>query len=77
MIKDLADNKQKEGPLIHDNIGHILFLCAHATLTKINHVINHHKNPNKFQEETTQHSLSQNTPLKKYLSLNQTPTLGN
>ena len=54
MIKDLADNKPKEVPLIHDNRSHIFFLCAHATLIKINHVINQHKNLNKFQEQTTQ-----------------------
>lgn len=69
-------------PLIHDNGSRILFLCAHATLIKINRVLNHHKNLNKSQEETTQDSLSHppsptNTPLKNIRSRNQTPTLGN
>lgn len=58
------------------------FLCTHATLIKINHVINQHKNLNKFQAQTTQDSLSHPPSPPKYStknirSLNQTPTLGN
>ena len=49
MIKDLADNKQKEVTLIHDNKGYIFFLCVHGTFIKTNHIVNHNKNLNKFQ----------------------------
>lgn len=68
-------------PLIHDNRSHIFFLWVHATLIKNNHVINQHKNLNKFQEQTTQDSLSHPPSPPKYStknirSLNQTPTLG-
>lgn len=54
-------------------------MCSCNTY-KINHVINQHKDLNKFQEQTTQDSLAHppsppKCSTKNIRSLNQTPTL--